>query len=246
MAAKGNLVGLRRGFDVLRHLAANQEGIPFNRLADLTGLPAPTLSRILKVLVDEGMISKNGVYALGQEFIALARLATGAASRAELLQGLLENLGRATGESAAYYEFRGLDITCIAKAEQSESFHYMAIGNLNSRVLLNAFGQVCIAFLDADEQKQVLGKADPGPCIPRADFRVRLKQIHEECIFVENGEANPSLIRIVAPVFDGEALAGSLGITLLKRKLSKGVIENLKREVMAAAAEASRRMEGAP
>ena len=234
------LLGLRRGLAILDLLAGHSDGVAFNRLSDLSGLPAPTLSRVLKVLADERMIVRNGTYALGDGFRCLARKALGNVDRGALLQPLLDRLGRATGQSAAYFEVDKQGLVLKAKAEQAESWHYASVGNHNKRITRNGFGQVGLAILGTGVRDRLIGKADEPPRVSAAAFGRRLATIAAQGFYFEPGEANPSLMRFVAPVFMSDDRAGTVGITMIKRRLSAAEKKRLRAAVTEAAREAAR------
>jgi IclR family acetate operon transcriptional repressor len=241
MTHKQPLLGLRRGIDIIRLLASSSEGIPFNRLRSLCGLPAPTLSRVLKALVEERMVEKGATYKLGRGFMDIAHTALGSISREEIIQPILDRLGIMTGESAGYFELEDTAIVIKAKSEQGQSWHYSDIGKRNERITRNGFGQVCIACISEKKQRQILKKASESPVISRQQFIKRMDNILKKGIYFEQGEAAPAVQRFVAPVFQGEAiLAGAIGITMLKHPLKAAEKKEFCAQVQQAAADASR------
>jgi len=242
MTEKRQLKGLRRGFNIIQHLASSSEGITFNRLRSLCSLPAPTLSRVLKVLIELNMVEKDRAYRLGRGFMKIARTASGRISREEIIKPVLDRLAHRTGESAAYFEPEGTAIILRAKSEQGESWHYMDIGNRNQRITRNGFGQVCCAFTTAKRRKRILEEVYEPPQIGKKQFNKRMDSIREKGIYFEQGEASHAVQRFTAPVLErnNEAFAGSIGITMMKRRLTAAEKEQFSTQVQQAAQDASR------
>ena len=80
------LVGLRRGIELLEHLAAAPQGLSFNELQSCFEELAPsTLSRLLKALQEEGLvenIAPQRSYVLGERAKALGQKLSSRQSRA--------------------------------------------------------------------------------------------------------------------------------------------------------------------
>lgn len=240
-----SLSAIGRAMAVCAALARHRTGTTFTVLKKSCGsLPAPTLSRLLKALMAEGLVAKSGSganYVLGEKFIALAKLASGALSPADAIRPVIEALTVETGESTAFFRPSGAAIELLVKIEQPESFHFMAVGRKNRNIGANGFGQVCLAYMDTQQQKSIISSLENKPAIPLQKFVARLNKIREEKFFFENSEAKAGVIRFAAPVFTGEngAFAGVLGIAVIARSIGPLQKENFKKAVMDAARRAS-------
>ncbi|MBN1674546.1 MAG: helix-turn-helix domain-containing protein [Kiritimatiellae bacterium] len=250
MDGRQTLIGLRRGVAVLRELAGAPQGRSFSDLRRrCEGLAPPTLSRLLKALLEEGLIEKrpgSGCYAVGPTVFGLARAVLGLVSAADVVQPVLDRLAEATGQSSAYFERSGGAMVLVAKREHPESWHYMPVGGTHPKMTRNGFGQLLLAYMEPRALSLFLARTSEPLPLGREAFAARLARIRGQGLFVEKADAAPSLWRIVAPVLlaDGQTPAGAVGITFVKGSLSKPGMDAARRAVRSAAAEATRGMAG--
>lgn len=130
--------GLRRGLQIIDALARD-ERLGFTDLRrELDDVSAPTLSRLLKVLVDEGWVIPSSEsmpgYRLGPRSLAMAGNALGADDPERRRREAVQQLAEATGESAAWVRWDGRSICFELKHEMPDSYHYMAIGRHNDGI----------------------------------------------------------------------------------------------------------------
>jgi len=124
--ARRSIPALARGLAALRELAsAGEGGISFSLLGRrLDGLPAPTLSRLLKALLAEGYAVKTpaGFYARGPELELLGRALVAGGSLEELALEVMSAFACETGESIAFARFYGDRLALVEKVEVADSF----------------------------------------------------------------------------------------------------------------------------
>ena len=209
------LAPLRRGFSLLRILSRQEGWCTFSRLQELSGtIAAPTLSRLLGVLIDERLVEKHTGqrgYRKGPALIDLAHTVLGSMPKARILQPIIEGLADRTGQSAALFELDGRAIVMVAKAERPNSCHYIDIGARNTDIARHGFARAILAFLDTSERQRLSPRArhsSPGDTM-------RLREIRERSVCVERSESKPDWMRVAAPVFGGrtDGVPDALGIT---------------------------------
>jgi len=206
MVNGGALLGLRRGLKVVEILAGSEFGFTFNQIKDaFDDLVPSTVSRLLKVLIDEGMIRldhNSKRYLLAERSKRMAGLIRCKISIAEKMQPYLDRLAKETGLSAAFFQYEDDKAVLMAKSERPEAFHYSGIGSFPGN-LQHAFKLVCFAYL-RDSQTNDLDKN-------------KLQKIRELSVFVNKQDDHSGLTRIVAPVFIGKEFAGALGISFYRQ-----------------------------
>jgi DNA-binding IclR family transcriptional regulator len=110
---------VRRALAVLRALAEGQEaGVGLSDVARTTGLSRPTVHRIVRALMEEGLVEQNARnhrYAIGEQvsILALARR-----SRSPLLlaaQPHLDRLAKEIGDTLFLTVMAGSDTVCVAR-----------------------------------------------------------------------------------------------------------------------------------
>jgi DNA-binding IclR family transcriptional regulator len=132
--AKGarTIPALSRGLRALGVLAAAGEGgVSFSELGRrLDGLPAPTLSRLLKALAAEGWLVKTeaGLYARGPALEGLGKALGTAGSLEEVALEAMNAFACETGESIGFARFYGDRLVMVEKVEVPDSFKLAAIG----------------------------------------------------------------------------------------------------------------------
>jgi DNA-binding IclR family transcriptional regulator len=242
MAENGQqMMAFRRGVWVLKIMARYPEGCTFGQLQQqLDGLPAPTLSRLLKVMVDERMVAKDpatGIYKAGPLAFNLSRRFLGRATVPEVVQPILDRLAEQTGESAAYAEYENSSIIFLATKNIPQSFHYMEVGSPNRKVAYHGFGQVCLAYLPPGKTDLAIKNSQVPLPLPEKQYRTRLHKIKKDGYFIEYRESQDVVTRIIAPVFKGEGgtFLGAIGITALVTKLK----DKQKNEYITAVTEAA-------
>lgn len=204
---KSSLLGLRRGLKLLEMLATSEAGLTFNQVKNgFDDLVPSTVSRLLKVLTDEGMIQldhNTKRYLLAERSQKMAEMITGELSIAEKMQPHLDELSRKTGFSAAFFQYEDRKAVLQAKSEQPEAFHYSGIGSFPVS-LCHAMKLVCFAH----ESEAPTEGMDEG----------KLNEIRQMHVFVNKHDDREGLVRIAAPVFshNGEFI-GALGITFFQR-----------------------------
>jgi DNA-binding IclR family transcriptional regulator len=221
-----NSPGLRSSLAILARLA-DSGGLPFTRLRREVALPAATVSRLLKVLAEEGWVAGGGQepWRPGPAFRAAAWRLAPRADLAELIQPVVDGLAEATGESAAFVEWGGDGIVFRVKCERPESYHYLNIGQRNRGVIEHPFAMLCLAHSDqAAERRYASAARKVGIDLPALLARIRNEGAHSG---FDKGH------RVCAPVIaHGGAFLGAIGVTHIGPEPDARLSERFKRLVI--------------
>jgi len=110
-----------RMFAVLRSLGdCPEEGERVTQLAQQVGLSQPTTHRLLRSLMDEGMVEqdvRSKRYRLSLDFFALAARAGNTANLRELVRPSLLRLSASLGDSLFLLARSGFDAICLDRSE---------------------------------------------------------------------------------------------------------------------------------
>ena len=112
-----------RTLSVLRVVAEAKGTVGVKDVADALGLPMSTSHRLLDLLLEAGFVQKEQIkrrYAIGSEFFRLANLIAHKTSYASLVQPILDELARETGETAMFASYVPAR-HCISYAAKSDS-----------------------------------------------------------------------------------------------------------------------------
>ena len=154
---------LRRAIEILRALAMSREvGLGLSEMARLTGLPHPTVHRMLKALAAEGLVEQKRAtrrYVVGEQiqFLALSR------ERPSLLQSEGErHITRAVevlGDTVFLTQRTGLDTICVARSLGTYPIQVLPLRVGDRRPLgVSSAGLALLAALAPAEAEAILAE----------------------------------------------------------------------------------------
>ncbi len=212
MTERGSMPGVRRAFKVLENLADNKDGMTFNELSELfPDAPPSTISRLLKTLCEENLVSKGAGeknYRVGERTKTLGEKICGEISRAELLRPVVRELAEQTGYSAAYFELTDDTNKLIVKHDIPEAFHYMQEGHFNCNFATHGCAKVLLAYQNTETRKRILGNKI------NSNLLQELEQVVADGVIINNKDDREFVTRIAAPVFLKDEFTGAIGVTL--------------------------------
>ncbi|EJL05313.1 MULTISPECIES: IclR family transcriptional regulator [Pseudomonas] len=150
-----------RLFAVLRSLSETAEGGErVTQLAQRIGLSQPTTHRLLRSLMDEGMVEQDARskrYRLSLDFFALAARAGNTGNLRELVRPAMLRLSASLGDSLFLLARSGFDAICLDRSEGPFPIRTFT-GDIGGRVALGV-GQgslAILAFLPEEERDTVI------------------------------------------------------------------------------------------
>ncbi|ALI05535.1 MULTISPECIES: IclR family transcriptional regulator [Pseudomonas] len=150
-----------RLFAVLRSLGDTVEGGErVTQLAQRIGLSQPTTHRLLRSLMDEGMVEQDARskrYRLSLEFFALAARAGNTSNLRDLVRPAILRLSASLGDSLFLLARSGFDAICLDRSEGPFPIRTFT-GDIGGRVALGV-GQgslAILAFLPEEERDTVI------------------------------------------------------------------------------------------
>ncbi len=150
-----------RLFAVLRALGdCSGEGEKVGQLAQRVGLAQPTTHRLLRSLVDEGMVEQcasSKRYRLSLDFFALAAKAGQAGNLRDVVRPSLLRLSASLGDSLFLLARSGFDAVCLDRSEGPYPIRTFT-GDIGGRVALGVGqgGLAILAFLPDEERDEVI------------------------------------------------------------------------------------------
>jgi IclR family acetate operon transcriptional repressor len=151
----GGVQSVDRALDLIEVLAADGEA-PISALAATTGLPLPTIHRLLRTLVGRGFVRQgpNRRYALGLRFLSLAGPAV--AGVGSWARPALERVVLATGESAGLAIWVGDDAVWVARQESGQALRVVEEVGAGVPLHGTAAGKALLSLLDDDQARSLL------------------------------------------------------------------------------------------
>ena len=157
--ASGGVQSIERAFDLLEMLADADGALGLSELATVSGLPLPTVHRLMRTLVKRGYVRQEASrrYTLGSRLIRLGE--TSSRMLGTWLRPFLAQLVRLTGETANLAMLDGDEVVYIA---QVPSLHQMRMFTEPGRRVqphCTAVGKALLAQLPPGEARALLERA---------------------------------------------------------------------------------------
>ena len=207
---------LQRAVAILRALAVQREGATATELARASGLPVPTVRRLVATLADAGLAERvpgGARWVLGHELIRLGRAADPHVATIGRARPFLEQLADASGETTILGASRlpyGVDVIC-----QVDAPRMVGIASWMGRAFgLHASAGARLAFASvADEDvRAILG---PGPFFAYTPstitdlegFLAEIRAVRETRVAVSVDELELGLTTVAVPIGDAGPFA---------------------------------------
>ncbi|MFI6032157.1 IclR family transcriptional regulator [Amycolatopsis magusensis] len=242
----GSVQSLERAFELLERLADAGGEASLSELATLSGLPMPTIHRLIRTLLDLGYVRQhtNRRYALGARLIRLgehAGVQFGTSTRP-----LLAELVEETGETANLAILERDEVVYVA---QVPSKHSMRMFTEVGRRLLphgTGVGKAMLARLPADETRALLTRTgtpaytthtitDPDTLLDH------LQEVAEQGYALDESEQEIG-VRCVAVALTGTPTPAAVSVSGPEGRLTKETVSRIAPAVQRVAKELSARL----
>ncbi len=154
----------RRSLRLIEHLADYPYERSFSDLAKAMDLSGASLTRLLKMLMEENWIRQrqsNGHYTVGYRTLQLGdALRSFGLQSAQVLQsvqvqGTVANLAHQTGHSACIASYHGDCFVLLAKTELHNCYHFIDVFAPNTDWIQNGMGQFLLAYQPKEDVERV-------------------------------------------------------------------------------------------
>jgi IclR family transcriptional regulator, acetate operon repressor len=205
-----------RAARLLTEVVRADESVTSTELASATGLAKSTTSRMLLALERNGLVRRDdaGRFRPGEVFIRFAWRGGAEASLVEVAQPYLTSLGAATGETINLgVERDGL----VEQIAQVDSAYVIGAANWVGRPVplhCAALGKVLLAYGAAELPSGRLERRTAQTITSRSALGAELADVRRRGYAVTDGELEPGLVAIAAPVFgDGDTVVAALSVS---------------------------------
>jgi IclR family transcriptional regulator, acetate operon repressor len=154
--ASGGVQSIERAFDLLEMLADAGGALGLSELAAASGLPLPTVHRLMRTLVNRGYVRQEASrrYALGSRLIRLGE--TSSRMLGTWLRPFLAQLVRLTGETANLAMLDGDEVVYIAQVPSPHQMRMFTEPGRRVRTHCTAVGKALLAQLPPAEARAML------------------------------------------------------------------------------------------
>ena len=208
----GGVQSLDRAIVLLDLLADAGGEVGISRLAELSGLPLPTIHRLMRTLVTHGYVRQEASrrYALGPRLIRLGESAArqlGTWARPQLVE-----LVAAVGETANLALLEGDDVVYVAQVPSTHSMRMFT--EVGRRVFAHCtgVGKALLAQLPAETVQEILARTGMPAQTPHmltdpATLLRELAQIRQQGYAIDDGEQEVGVRCLAVPVLGAPAMA---------------------------------------
>src|ERR1700728_629438 len=154
--ASGGVQSIERAFDLLEMLADAGGAVGLSELAATSGLPLPTVHRLMRTLVNRGYVRQEASrrYTLGSRLIRLGEVSS--RMLGSWLRPFLAQLVRQTGETANLAMLDGDEVVYIAQVPSPHSMRMFTEPGRRVRPHCTAVGKALLAQLPAGQARRLL------------------------------------------------------------------------------------------
>lgn len=241
---------LAHGLDILRLFTDDHQAVSVSEMARAIGVHRSNASRLASTLQSMGFLARDSegagaAYRLGPQLIRLGRLAAQGTDLVRQTLGPLRRLVQLTGETGHIGVLDGGDAVTVAVVDGWHTVRMHSMVDKRSPAYNSSLGKACLAGLDEAEVRALyrgrrLTPKTPNSVTSQAQLLRVLAETRRRGYAVDDEELELGLRCLAAPVRDaaGRTVA-SLGISGPALRLTEAAQDELARQVMTAAAQAS-------
>lgn len=235
---------LQRGVAILRLLAdSNESGARLTDIARDLGLTPPTVHRILKTLVEEGMVESDKTtkrYRLGIDLFTMAARAGNPNNLRDICRPIMLRLSATLRDTIFLLVRSGFDAVCLDRSEGPFPIRSFT-GDIGGRVTLGV-GQgslAILAFLPDEEREEVirfnLPRMQGVGILDEVYLRTEIARVRDLGYASRSTGLLPGMSGVAVPVLDREGHAvAALSVGTITERLNEErlpvVVDILKRE----------------
>ena len=180
--ANGGVQSIERAFDLLEMLADAGGALGLSELATTSGLPLPTVHRLMRTLVNRGYVRQEASrrYTLGSRLIRLGEISSRMLGTS--LRPFLAQLVRLTGETANLAMLEGDEVVYLAQVPSPHQMRMFTEPGRRVRTHATAVGKALLAQLPPAEARALLGPGEMPAFTPTTITDPELLLAHLEVI----------------------------------------------------------------
>jgi IclR family acetate operon transcriptional repressor len=226
----GGVQSIERVFELLETMADAGGVIGLSQLASQSGLPLPTIHRLVRTLVDLGYVRQepSREYALGPRLVRLGDISSGLLTR--WATPYLQKVVDALGESTNLAILDGDQIMYVAQAPGSHSMRMFTEVGRRAQAHCTAVGKAILAQMPAEKVDGILRRSGmpattEHTITDRAQFTRELALIRERGYAIDEGEQELG-VRCVAVALPSNSTRAATSISGPLTRMTDALIQN--------------------
>lgn len=222
MEQRSTSTTIMKASNLLEALARTGRPASLAELSEVLPYPKPTLRRLLKQLIDAGMVhqdARNLRYRLGSRLITLAAAVLDEMDVRRAAAPLLEELMESTGESVYLAVLDETNIVYIDVVETDRSVRVLTKVGTRRPAHTTATGKAILASLGEESWRPIVSRllsaVTPATVTSPIKLVQQLKEIRKQGFAVAIDEAEVGVTGVAAPVsnVDGRCIA-AVGVAI--------------------------------
>ncbi|TDC62861.1 IclR family transcriptional regulator [Streptomyces hainanensis] len=230
-SASGGVQSLERAFALLEHMADAGGETGLSELAASSGLPLPTIHRLMRTLVACGYVRQqpNRRYALGPRLIRLGESA--ARPLATWARPHLARLVEETGETANMALLDGDEVVYVAQVPSRHSMRMFTEVGRRVPPHCTGVGKALLSGLPDAEVRALLGRSGMPPATERTittpdAFLAALGAVRERGFAVDDSEQEIG-VRCVAVLVPDSSTAAAISVSGPAGRVTEAATEKM-------------------
>jgi DNA-binding IclR family transcriptional regulator len=233
----GGVQSLARAFSILEEIARARDGITLVALSKRVGLHNSTAFHLTRTMVSLGYIRQDPEtkkYRIGRPLFVLASSSLDEVELVSLAEPFLEELSRATGESAHLAIRSGDEIVIVARTAGTGAFQLTSRVGVARPAHATALGKVFLATMKPSELESYIKRNEPRTFTPKTLITVEQLQpeiddVRRSGVAFDDSELDPEIRCVAVPVRDfAGRVTAAIGISGPVWRLS---LQTLNRQV---------------
>lgn len=246
---------LAKGLRILSLFNHDRLALRVKDLADLSGIPMPTVFRLVATLEEEGYLERtaSGMVRPGTSVLALGFAAVQGMDLVQTSEPTMRELAVATGETVNLGVLYNDQVLFVARIARRDTLIAAGI-RVGSTVpaVFSSMGKVILAFMSEDELARTItaesfaGRWGPHAVRTMEELSGQLNAARTDGYLIQQEEAIPGLSSIAAPIRQADgAVVAAINVAVPSAEYPrKQLVQRLLDPVLSAAGEITRRMGG--
>lgn len=231
MAARAGTQSIDRAARLLIQVVESEQPATVTELAQATGLPKSTASRLVGALERQGLVQRDpgrGSVRPGPVLVRFAQREPDEHDLVELAAPALDRLAGETGETVNLAVAAPLG---VEQLDQRDSRHFLGSTNWVGRRVpfhCSANGKVFLAFGSVPVPAE-LERLTPETVVDRAELERELEAVRSQGFATAVEELETGLWAVAAPVAGGAGVLGAISVSGPTTRLRRGLLDELGR-----------------
>jgi len=242
-----NVESARRALVLLTAFSTDRHTITARELAEITGIPLPTVFRYVAFLRDAQWLigDEQGGYRLSMRFVPLAEAARAAENLAAPADPVMRRLSARTGETVILVRLLGRSAVCVHRIESSQRLRTSYEPGQPLSLEHGASARVLLASLSPADRAACLAGLRARDAAAADRMEAEVAAVAERGWESSEEEIDRGIWAVAAAVRDRTGIVAALSVPSPLVRAPAEMQETLRRQVVEAAAEISEALRAA-